>query len=150
VFRRHEVKTHGRLAREELNESLEHLRMAAAHATSSAAGALAPRFDDARKAATEGFDSLRVVARDSARTANAVARKGKAKLKKKEAPTSRKRWSMVVSGLAAGVLAGAAAALFSRRRARQERWHEYGTTRTETGLRDESDLLGMASKNSRP
>jgi hypothetical protein len=149
VFRRREVRTHGRLARDELNESMEHLRMAAAHAASGAAGVLAPRFDDARKAASEGFDSLRVVARDSARTANAVARKGKAKLRKEQAAKTRKRWTMVVSGLFAGVAAGAAAALFSRRRARQDRWHEYGTTRVETGFRDESDLLGMASKNSR-
>jgi len=167
------MKRHGQLARDELSESMDHLRMAAAHAASSAAAALAPRLDTAKKAASEGFDSLVDAARDSARNANVVVRRGKAKVtRKKEAEKARKRWSTVGGVLVAGAAAGTAGTLFSRWRARQQRWNEYATTPTRTGAVTESagpgsplttgtkpetgsfgqygQTAGTASKNSRP
>jgi hypothetical protein len=134
VFRRHQVKTHGRLVRNELSESLEHLRMAASYAAGGAASALAPRFDNAKKAANEGFDSLVVVARDGARTANAVARRGRAKMKRKKAARARKRWSLMVGGT---LLAGATAGALIARRRRQPDWEGRATTRGQLGTQDE-------------
>lgn len=123
--------------RDELGESLEHLRMAAAHAAGGAAGAFAPRLDDAKKAASDGFDSFIDTARDGARTANAVAHRGKAKMKKKEAAMTRRRWPMVAGGiLIAGTAAGAAGVLISRRRERLQKWNEYAM---DTGREKASD-----------
>jgi hypothetical protein len=85
------VKTHGLLAREELNESIDHLRMAAAHAADGAAGALAPRVDAAvksglrnvvrpglTKARGAALDSVALfgVALDGSRETKLLARKG--------------------------------------------------------------------------
>ncbi len=172
MFRRRDVKRQGRLARDELSESLEHLRMAAAHVASGAAQALAPGLGSAKKAASEGVDSLVEAARDSARSAGAAARKGKAKVMKTEPAKARRRWPKIASGmLVAGAAAGATGALMSRRRNRQDPWHEYGTSRSQPGIGDEStnrvttdtttaretgdigqygQTTGMASKNSRP
>jgi hypothetical protein len=134
VFRRDPVKTHRRLVRKELSESLEHLRMAASYAAGGAAKALAPRFDNAKKAANEGFDSLVVVARDGARTANAVAQRGRAKMKRKKAARARKRWPMMVGGTL--IAAGAVGALVTRRR-RQPDWDGSATTRSQLKTQDQ-------------
>src|SRR5262245_40268462 len=87
VFRRRQVKTHGRLMREELGEGVAHLRMAAAHAAEGAAGALAPRVIAARAAvepglrktrgiASDGTDSLLAIARGRARASDRRVRRG--------------------------------------------------------------------------
>ena len=140
VFGRREVKTHRRLMREELGESLGHLRMAAAHAADGASGALTPRVENARNAVRPGFvragdaaGTILVIARDRSRQAGKKAekmgRKGKAKMMKNESRNSR-RWPMTLGGLLmAGAAVGAATALMRRRRANRA-WDEYGSTRT--------------------
>lgn len=140
MFGRRQVKTHTTLMREELGESIDHLRMAAAHAAGGASGALAPRVDAARKAvrpginkargmATNRVDTMRSAAWDSSKQAKKMADKGKKKMKKNSG-NSGSRWPMMVGGiLAAGAIIGAASTLMKRRQA-QNSWDEYGSTRT--------------------
>src|SRR5439155_1086817 len=94
--------------REELVESMEHLRMAAAHAAGGAAGAIAPRFEAARgrvePTVNRSLDWLTETARDSARKANKTARK--ARNEKRGKSMAQRRWPMMVGGL---LIAGAAA-----------------------------------------
>ena len=145
MFRRRQVKTHGRLAREELSESMTLLRMAAAHAAGGAAGALAPRLEAARgrvePTVSRSLDWLTDTAASSARQAGQQASKvrGQAKRtartatgKKRGNAMTQRRWPMMVGGLLiAGAAAGAAGALISRRRRRK--WNEYGTNQSLTG-----------------
>jgi hypothetical protein len=166
VFRRRVVRKSRRLVRDELNESLEHLRMAAAYAAGGAAGVLAPKIGDAqkaaRKAATESIDSLVDVARDGARQAGTVARRGSAKMRRKKPSMARRRWPTMVSGL---VLVGgvtAAGAMIRRRRARQRQWDEYGTVHPHGGIKESaksamesgrskaSEMLGTAAEKVSP
>jgi hypothetical protein len=147
VFRR-QVRTHTRLAREELNEGLGHLRLAAAHAADGASGALAPRVETARKAAQPSLTKARDVTMDSVDTlfsaaldgsrkarkdGKRLARKGKKKIQKQVGLGGKKRrWPMVLGGLVAvGAVAGAAASYVKRRQANNA-WDEYDATRTTT------------------
>jgi hypothetical protein len=146
VFGRRQAKTHGRLMREELNESFDHLRMAAAHAAGGAAGALAPRLGDAKKAASDSVDTMLDAARESARQANMLAQRGTAKMttRMRKKPAARRRWPRMASGLlVAGAAAGAAGALVSRRRARRS-WNEYGTAGTTEEARSMLDSAKSA------
>jgi len=112
--------------REEFGEGLGHLRMSAAHAAGTAAGLIAPRLDSVRA---------------SARRANRIARRATGQ---KEESKTAKRWPLLVGGLMiAGAMAGAAGALLSRR---QERWIEYGSSGTTTGLRDEARSLADSAR----
>jgi hypothetical protein len=130
----------------ELGESLDHLRMAAAHAADGASGALAPRVDAARKAvkprletgmnkAMGGMDTVMNIARDRSKEAGKQAGKMKNKGSKSAAKLMRKeqkprRWPMAIGGLlVAGAAVGAASAMLRRRR-NQQAWDEYGATRT--------------------
>ncbi|MGI5246216.1 hypothetical protein [Dactylosporangium sp. CA-139066] len=158
MFRRRQVQSHSRLMRDELGESLDHLRMAAAHAADGASGALAPRVDAARKAmkprlesgmnrASGGLDTVMVIARERSREAGRKAekmgRKGKnaAKMMKKSESRSSRRWPMAIGGLLmAGVVVGAASSMLRRRRD-QQAWDEYGSTRTTA---DSGSMLGAA------
>src|SRR5262245_12068059 len=133
--------------REELSESIEHLRMAAAHAAGGAAGALAPRLDDARKAAYGSIDALLDVARDGARQANTAARRGKAKLTKKETRMARRRWPIMMGGLlVAGAAVGAVGALISRRRSRQK-WTEYSTSQSASTVKSDARSMIDSAKS---
>jgi hypothetical protein len=147
VFRRRQVKTHTRLAREELNESFGHLRLAAAHAADGASGAMAPRVESARKAVqpsltkardvtVDSMDTLLSAALDGSRRARKdakkLARNGKKKVQKKTGlgGNKKRRWPMVLGGLVAvGAVAGAATAYVKRRQANNA-WDEYDATRT--------------------
>ena len=148
MFRRRSVKTHTRLAREELNESLGHLRLAAAHAADGASGALAPRVEYARKAVQPSLTKARDVTMDSVealfsaaldgsrqakKDAKKLARKGKKQVQKQTGLGKKpRRWPKVLGGLAvAGAMAGAAAAYMKRRQANNA-WDEYDATRTTT------------------
>jgi hypothetical protein len=148
VFRRRQVKTHTRLAREELNEGFGHLRLAAAHAADGASGALAPRAESARKAVQPRLTKARDVTMDSVDTllsaaldgsrrarkdAKKLARKGKKKVQKQTGLGGKKRrWPMVLGGLmAAGAVAGAATAYVKRRQANNA-WDDYDATRSTT------------------
>jgi hypothetical protein len=146
VFRRRQAKTHSRMMREELAESFEHLRLAAAHAANGTAGVVGPRVNAAgesvkpklRKAGgvtVATVAPIALAARSTARTAEKAARRGKAKLTRKE--PSVKRWPMLLGGLvAAGAAVGVASAVIARRRANRSQWEEYGTTRSTTGRTD--------------
>ncbi|WP_432982340.1 hypothetical protein [Dactylosporangium sp. CA-233914] len=141
--------------RDELGESLDHLRMAAAHAADGASGALAPRVEAARKAvkprldsgmnrAMGGMESVVVIARErskqAGRKAGKIGSKSRNKLMRQERKSSR-RWPMTIGGLlAAGVAVGAASA-YMRRRRNEQSWDEYGSTRT-TG--DTGSMLDTA------
>lgn len=143
MFRRRQVQSHTRLMKMELGESLDHLRMAAAHAADGASGALAPRVDAARKAvqprlesgmskAMDGMDTVMVIARERSRQAGRKAekmgRKGKAKMIRNDRKS--RSWPMTIGGLlVAGAAVGAASAMLRRRR-NQQSWDEYGSTRT--------------------
>jgi len=161
VFRRRSVKTHTRLAREELNEGLGHLRLAAAHAADGASGALAPRVESARKAVQPGLAKARSATLDSVdslfsaalegsrkaskratKDAKKMARKGKKQVQKQTGlGKKQRRWPKVLGGLAvAGAVAGAAAAYMKRRQANNA-WDEYDATRTTS---DAHAVLGQA------
>jgi hypothetical protein len=145
-FRRRQAKTHSRMMREELGESFEHLRLAAGHAASGTKGAVGHRVGTAGKSVQPTLRKagvvtvatvtpIALVARGSARTAEKAARRGKAKLTRKE--PSVKRWPMLLGGLvAAGAAVGVVGAMLARRRANRDQWEEYGTTRSTTGRTD--------------
>jgi hypothetical protein len=139
MFRRRQAKTQGRLMRDELGESFEHLRLAVGHAAGGTTNLVGPRYESAKRSVKPG---LRKANRATAATVvplALVARKGalrgKAKLMREE-PRMR-RWPKVLGGLlVAGAAVGAAGALIARRRARRDQWDEYGSTRSTTGRTD--------------
>jgi hypothetical protein len=130
--------------REELSQSFEHLRYAAAHAATGAANTIAPRFDAARAAVkpglrkargktSDGVDTVFGAARSTTRQAKGLARRSTARVTKKESAMAGRRWPVVIGGLmVAGAAAGAVGALVKRRRA-QRSWDEYDSTRSTTG-----------------
>jgi hypothetical protein len=161
MFRRRQAKTQGRLMREELGESFEHLRLAVGHATGGAANLVGPRYDSARRSVKPGIGKanrataatvvplalaarsgvrtgLRGTARQAEQAAKAArkgALKGKAKLMREE-PRMR-RWPMLLGGLiAAGAVAGVAGTIIARRRANRDQWEEYGSPRSTSGRTD--------------
>lgn len=142
MFRRQTVKTHGQLMREEAGEGFDHLRMAVAHAAGGTAGMIAPKMNTMRERLEPTVDRSMEMARDSARRANRIARRATGK--KKESRMA-KRWPMVLGGLMlAGVAMGAASALLSRRR--QQKWNEYDSTGTVTGIRDEAGSIAESTR----
>jgi hypothetical protein len=155
MFRRRQAQTHRKQMRNELVESLNHLRLAASHGASGTASYLGPRYDSARKSAQSAGKSAGPTARKANRaTAAAVmpfivaagrnAKKGKAKVMRQE--TSTRRWPMVLGGLlAAGAAVGAAGAVIARRRANRDQWEEYGSTRS-TDSRTDSMIETAKSK----
>lgn len=130
--------------RDELSQSFEHLRYAAAHAATGAANTIAPRFDAARAAVkpglrkargktSDGVDTMFSAARSTTRQAQGLARRSTARVTKKESAMAGRRWPVVIGGLmVAGAAAGAVGALVKRRRA-QRSWDEYDSTRSTTG-----------------
>jgi hypothetical protein len=124
VFGRRQVKTQNTMMREEFNEGVDHLRMAAAHAAGTAAGVISPRMSMMRERMIEpAVDKSMDVARDGARRAGTIARRATGK--KRSAPKARRLPRMVGGLMIAGATLGAVSALLSRRR--QRRWDEYGT-----------------------
>ena len=165
MFRRRQAKTQGRLMREELGESFEHLRLAVGHATGGASTLVKPRVDQAKRSVKPGIRKAnrataaavvplalaassgvrsgvrsglsggRRQAEQAAKAARKGALKGKAKLMREE-PRMR-RWPMVLGGLlAAGAVIGAAGAVIARRRANRDQWEEYGSARPTSGRTD--------------
>jgi len=152
------MKTHRRLMTEELIQSLDHFRLAAAHAADGTAIALTPTVDAAKRsvkpglrrargavatigplalAARSGAVSAREQAGAAARKARKNAIKGKAKLTRKEPRV--KRWPMMLGGLvAAGAAIGVVGAVVARRRANRTQWEEYGAARPSTTSRTDS------------
>ena len=161
MFRRRQAKTQGRLMREELGESFEHLRLAVGHATGGADTLVRPRIDQAKRSVKpgvrkanrataaavvplalaarsgvrSGLSGGRRQAEQAAKAARKGALKGKAKLMREE-PRMR-RWPMLLGGLlAAGAVVGTAGALIARRRANRDQWEEYGSARSTSGRTD--------------
>jgi hypothetical protein len=152
-------KSRGQLAREELNESLNHLVQAATYAANGVGATVGPRVQAARSAvsptaaavrgrASSGWDStmttfapLAGAALDGARQAGTVARKVKPKnvrLTKKQKP---RRGGLMTGLLVAGTVAGAAGAVAMRRRRQQQQWDEYSAGHSVEPARDEVDTL---------
>ena len=164
MFRRRQAKTQGRLMREELGESFEHLRLAVGHAAGGAANLVGPRYDTAKRSVKPGIrkanrataatvvplalaarSGVRTGVRGTARGAEQAAKaakaarkgalKGKAKLMREE-PRMR-RWPMLLGGLiAAGAVVGVAGTIVARRRANRDHWEEYGSPRSTSGRTD--------------
>jgi len=134
--------THRELVREELGESLQHLRQAAAHAVGGVGASVGPRVDSARDAmaprirrvsrsAIQGMDGtlstlgpLIEAAREGAAQAGRATEKATGRSRRKIRARSRRRTVMVIGLLATGAAAGAAAATISRRNNR-DKWEEY-------------------------
>jgi hypothetical protein len=161
MFRRRQAKTQGRLMREELGESFEHLRLAVGHATGGADTLVRPRIDQAKRSVKpgvrkanrataaavvplalaarsgvrSGLSGGRRQAEQAAKAARKGALKGKAKLMREE--PRMKRWPMVLGGLlAAGAVIGTAGTVIARRRANRDQWEEYGSARPTSGRTD--------------
>lgn len=161
MFRRRQAKTQGRLMREELGESFEHLRLAVGHAAGGATNLVGPRYDSAKRSVKPGIRKanrataatvvpLALAARSgvstgwrgtarqaeqAAKAARKGALKGKAKLMREE-PRMR-RWPMLLGGLiAAGAVVGVAGTIIARRRANRDQWEEYGSPRSTSGRTD--------------
>lgn len=126
MFGRRQVRTHNDMMREEFGESMDHLRMAGAHAAGSVAEMIAPRMDVMRERMIEpAIDKSVDMARDGARRAGAMARRATGK--KQAAPA--RRWPRMIGGLMiAGAALGAVSALLSR--SRQRKWNEYESAGT--------------------
>jgi hypothetical protein len=148
------VKTHNELMREEFGEGLDHLRMGAAHAAGTAAALLEPRLDQMRERLEPTVDRSKDMARRSANRSADLARDSRrraAKIarrttgKKKESRMA-KRWPKVIGGLMiAGVAAGFAGAIMSRRR--QKKWNDYGSTGPATGFTDEARSFSNTARS---
>jgi hypothetical protein len=131
VLGRSQVKTRKALMRDEFGESLDHLRLGAAHAAGTAAAMLEPRLDQVRERLEPTYErskkKVRGTVRGSSRKADRIARR--ATRQNKDA----RRWPVLLGGLVvAGAAAGIVGAILARRR--QHTWNEYGTTERETGF----------------
>ena len=140
MFRRRQVKTQRQLMREELGESLQHFRMAIAHARGGSAAAVGPRVDAAKRSVTPTLRKATGATIATVAPLALAARKGRAKLMREE-PRVR-RWPKMVGGLlVAGAAAGAVGAVVARRRANRNQWEQYGTTTSTT----ETSRAGLGS-----
>ncbi|HEU4421587.1 MAG TPA: hypothetical protein VFR67_03490 [Pilimelia sp.] len=149
-IRRRAAPSRAQLAKEELNESFDHLVQAATHMAGGAGATMGPRVGQARDlmspatgrmrdTASHGWEAtmaalapLAAAARDGAREAGKTAKTNAKNVRvrrKKESRMSRNRWPMLAVLLATGAAVGAAGALIIRRRNR-EQWEEYGPSRT--------------------
>lgn len=143
-LRRRPVKTHARLAREELNESIEHLVQAANHAAGGVGATVGPRVSAARERVGPAADRMRTVAAAglgttaaalaplavAARDGSRLAKRDMLAMKKmtKREKKSSGRWPRMAL-LAAGVAVGLAGAMVVRRRRQQQHWEEYDPSR---------------------
>ena len=151
MFRRRQAQTHRRQMRNELMESLAHLRLAASHGASGTASYLGPRYDSARKSVTRSGGGVRKANKATAAAVMPLAlaigrnaRKGKAKVMRQQQST--RRWPMMLGGLlAAGAAIGAAGAVIARRRANRDQWEEYGSVRSTDGSRTDSMIESAKS-----
>ncbi|TDC38748.1 hypothetical protein [Micromonospora sp. KC213] len=164
-------KTQGQLARVELNQSIGHLKQAAAHAAKGAGATVGPRVRAARGTvaptavmvrdkASSGVGSTMAALAPLAlavRSAQAgaagrlvtgkkvAAAKQDALTRKAKARNLKKRkksrGGMMTGLLAAGAVAGVAGAMALRRRREQQEWAEYDPTRTADPISDEVDTL---------
>jgi hypothetical protein len=156
--------TRRELMRSELGEGLGHFRQAAAHAAGGVGASVGPKLSSTREfvtpqagrvaaAANQGWGvtmsavtPLMVAARSGAVEASKqaeVAKRVTAK-KIKESKMSRKRATLLVGLLAAGVAAGAAGAVIARRRSRAK-WEEYESTGMDDATDEARSMIDSAS-----
>ncbi|HEY3008035.1 MAG TPA: hypothetical protein VGJ63_08215 [Micromonosporaceae bacterium] len=158
-------KRHAKLARKELNESLDHFMRAATHAAGGMGATVGPKVNAAREyvtptagrmrnAASHGWEStvaafapVASAARDGARSAGEMAVRAKSRNRRQqEAEMGRKRRSVWAGMLAAGAAVGAAGALIMRRR--KQRWEEYDPAQALEAMRDDADPMIDSTRES--
>jgi hypothetical protein len=116
------MRTHSQQMMDELTESYDHLRMAAAHAAGGAAEKMTPPYDRARMMANKGWKSTI----GSFEPIYNQMREGANQARERMEPTKRRnRTPLMVGLLAAGIAAGAAGALAARRRRMANQWDDY-------------------------
>lgn len=128
-------KTHGQQMRDELAESIGHLKLAAAHVAGGAAEKLTPTYDRTRRLTARGWNSTRggiapVLHQMRDGAANARRRLNpestlKVSVKSKSKSKRGRTKPALVGLLAAGAVAGAAGAVITRRRRAAQQWDEY-------------------------
>jgi hypothetical protein len=146
-LRRRPVKTHARLAKDELSVSIDHLVQAANHAAGGVGATVGPRIDAARARVAPTADLVRsataaglgttaaalaplaVAAKDGARKAKDQNAKAVRKVLRKPEPVASRTWPRLATLLVAGAAVGAAAAFVLRRRRQQQHWDEYDPSR---------------------
>jgi hypothetical protein len=145
--------------RDELTEGFGHLWQAAAHAAGGVGATVGPRWESAKEhvppgigkargIAARGLDSTMTAflplvdaARSGAESAAGKAKKaGIMKARKRESGMARKRTTILVGILAAGITAGAASAVLARRRQRTS-WEEYEQQGVRTAREDAKSIL---------
>src|SRR5262245_30772165 len=114
-------RTHSQQLRDELAQTYDHLRLAAAHAAGGAAEKATPSYDRARGVANRGWSTTR----DAFAPLYEQMRDGAANARKGYAMQKRNRWPVLIGLLAAGAAAGAAGAVMARRRRSAAEWEEY-------------------------
>jgi hypothetical protein len=157
-------KTHARLLKEELGESIDHFVQAANHAAGGVGATMRPRVHAARERVSPAADKMKTAAATGLGTtaaalaplAVAARNGGRRMVGRKPAPPPR-RWPRIAILLAAGAAVGAAAAMIMRHRQRQEQqWEEYDPSRpgdatsttdeiTRPGSTTADELAGRAS-----
>jgi hypothetical protein len=128
--RKHEQRSHRQQLVEELNESIDHLKLAAAHVAGGTAEKLTPTYDRAHDAANRGWSTTK----DAFAPLYEQMREGAANARKEYLVSAkRNRWPMLVGLLAAGAAVGAAGAVVARRRRATAQWDEYEPMPAVTG-----------------
>jgi hypothetical protein len=114
-------RTHSQQLRDELAQSYDHLRLAAAHAAGGAAEKATPTYDRARGVANRSWTTTR----DAFSPLYEQMRVGAANARMERATQRTNRWPVLIGLLAAGAAAGAAGAVVARRRRAAAEWAEY-------------------------
>jgi hypothetical protein len=105
---------------DELTQSYDHLKLAAAHAAGGAAERFTPGYDRARVVASRRWNTTKGALSplyEQIRDGAANARR--------EQEMKRNKWPVVIGLVAAGAAAGAAGAMIARRRRAAAQWDEY-------------------------
>lgn len=128
--RKQEQRSHRQQLMDELVESYDHLKLAAAHVAGGTAEKLTPTYDRAQGAANRSWSTTR----DAFAPLYEQMREGAANARKEhEVQQKKKRWPVLVGLLAAGAAAGAAGAVVARRRQNAAQWDEYDPMPAVTG-----------------
>jgi hypothetical protein len=114
-------RTHSQQFMDELTQSYDHLRHAAAHAAGGAAEKVTPRYDRARMMAA----SRAAMTRDTLAPMYEQLRRGAMNPRPEVVVPKKSRWPMLFGLLAAGAAVGAVGAVVARRRRDAAEWDEF-------------------------